>query len=219
MSAALDRLTCDLVIADPCLPALGIHTALAILMDKGIDVPFIVLLDIMDEATAQDLMKLSAHDYILRNQLKRLVPAVERRLHEAKGRRERLMQELQDARQRLQMLSSDIMEVQEAERRRIALERHDVIGQDLTRDQDPCRGDPAPARRFAGGSANGKLFSHRGPCNPRRPQSLHQLRPSQLDDLGLVAALRSLVAQQAPLCRMDHPFPCRFIVSSLGPAP
>jgi PAS domain S-box-containing protein len=56
---------------------------------RGLDLPFIIVSGHIDDATAVAAMKGGAHDYIMKDKLARLAPAVERELREAESRRER----------------------------------------------------------------------------------------------------------------------------------
>jgi PAS domain S-box-containing protein/putative nucleotidyltransferase with HDIG domain len=87
MIAALDRQEWDIVIADYSLPRFNIHDALAILKEKRLDLPFIIVSGIIREETAVAAMKAGAHDYLMKDKLARLVPAVKRELHEAEERK------------------------------------------------------------------------------------------------------------------------------------
>jgi PAS domain S-box-containing protein len=89
MAAALKKGDWDLVIADYVLPNFSGLDALRILQETGYDLPFIIVSGTIGEETAVEAMKAGAHDYIIKNNLKRLIPAVERELKEAKMRRER----------------------------------------------------------------------------------------------------------------------------------
>ena len=79
----------DLVIADYMLPVFSGLAALKLLQESGIDLPFIIVSGHIGEDIAVNTMKAGAHDYILKGNLKRLVPAVQRELREAEVRRER----------------------------------------------------------------------------------------------------------------------------------
>jgi response regulator RpfG family c-di-GMP phosphodiesterase len=94
MSAALDRQTWDLVVADYSLPQFSGLAALALLRERGLDLPFIILSGTIGEETAVAAMKAGAHDFILKGDLARLVPAIERELREAGERRARRQAEL-----------------------------------------------------------------------------------------------------------------------------
>ncbi len=89
MQAALAQQDWDLVIADYNLPRFSGPAALEILKARALDMPFIVVSGTMGEEKAVAMMKSGAHDYIMKDNLARLVPAVARELREAEGRRER----------------------------------------------------------------------------------------------------------------------------------
>lgn len=89
MAAALQRRDWDIVISDYSLPRFGGDAALALLQNLGLDVPFISVSGTMGEDVAVAMMKAGAHDYVMKDDLKRLVPAVERELEAAVVRRER----------------------------------------------------------------------------------------------------------------------------------
>ncbi|HEV3028033.1 MAG TPA: hybrid sensor histidine kinase/response regulator [Planctomycetota bacterium] len=79
----------DVVLADYSLPQFSGANALALLRKTGLDLPFIIVSGAIGEATAVAAMKAGAHDYVMKNNLSRLVPAVERELRDAVVRRER----------------------------------------------------------------------------------------------------------------------------------
>src|SRR5438876_747796 len=89
MSAALDHHNWDLVVAEFCMPQFNALAALELLNRKGLDVPFIIVSGTIGEELAVSAMKKGARDYIMKGNLRRLVPAVERELSEAIQRRER----------------------------------------------------------------------------------------------------------------------------------
>src|SRR5712692_3394609 len=88
MIAALDREPWDLAIADFTMPSFGGTEALALLRARDPDLPFIFVSGTIGEDVAVDAMKAGAHDYIMKGNLRRLVPAIERELGEAAMRRE-----------------------------------------------------------------------------------------------------------------------------------
>ena len=79
----------DLVVSDYCLPSFSAPEALALFREQKIDVPFIVVSGAVGEDIAVEVMKSGAHDYVLKDRLMRLVPAIERELGEVKERGER----------------------------------------------------------------------------------------------------------------------------------
>lgn len=94
MSAALERQAWDLVVADYLLlPQFNGLDALALVKERGLDLPFIVVSGNITDDTAVAAMKAGAHDYVMKSNLSRLGPAVERELREAAMRRERRLSE------------------------------------------------------------------------------------------------------------------------------
>jgi DNA-binding NtrC family response regulator len=89
MKAALEGGKWDVVISDYVMPQFGGLEALHVLKESGQDLPFIIVSGKIGEDIAVAAMKAGAHDYILKGNLARLVPAIERELREAETRRER----------------------------------------------------------------------------------------------------------------------------------
>jgi PAS domain S-box-containing protein len=89
MQAALDRQSWDIVIADYTLPQFSAPEALKLLQHQQRDLPFIIVSGTIGEETAVDAMRAGAHDYIIKGNLARLVPAVERELRESADRKKR----------------------------------------------------------------------------------------------------------------------------------
>jgi len=89
MEASLEKQSWDIVLSDYTMPNFnGIH-ALKLLQEKEIDIPFILVSGLIGEETAVEVMKAGASDYIMKGNLLRLVPAIERELRDAVIRRER----------------------------------------------------------------------------------------------------------------------------------
>ena len=88
-SQAIDDVRWDIVIADYRLPSWSGLSALKLLQEREIDLPFIIVSGTVGEDAAVEAMKAGAHDYVLKDNLVRLGPAVERELREAQVRRER----------------------------------------------------------------------------------------------------------------------------------
>jgi PAS domain S-box-containing protein len=79
----------ELVLADYNLPNFSGPEALRILKASGIDLPFIMMSGAVSEETAVESMRAGAQDYVTKQNLTRLVPAIERELKEAAARRNR----------------------------------------------------------------------------------------------------------------------------------
>lgn len=86
MKAALDSHFWDLVLADYNLPRFDAPGALRLLHESGLDLPFIVVSGGIGEDTAVAMMRAGAHDYLMKHNLARLGPAVDRELREAANR-------------------------------------------------------------------------------------------------------------------------------------
>ncbi|HEY3205028.1 MAG TPA: response regulator [Thermoanaerobaculia bacterium] len=95
MRAAFARDAWDVVFADYNLPHFSAPAALAELKELGLDIPVIVVSGSVGEEIAAQTMKAGAHDFILKGNFRRLIPAVERELEQARERRARRQAEEQ----------------------------------------------------------------------------------------------------------------------------
>ncbi len=95
LNGALAKQEWDLVISDYRLPRFDGLAALAAVRDKGLDLPFVIVSGFITEDAAVAAMKAGAHDYVMKDNLARLGPAVQRELREAGVRRERRRSEEQ----------------------------------------------------------------------------------------------------------------------------
>src|SRR6267154_1685024 len=185
-----------LILADYNLPSFDGLSALRLLRERGLEIPFVLISGTLGEERAIESVKAGATDYVMKERLERLAPVVTRALNDRLERASRraAQQALRDAHGRLQALSARLLQVEETERRRIARDLHDGVGQLLT----------AVKLRLAGlNPASTDYGSRRAECVTAIDEALEQvrrvsrdLRPSQLDDLGLVAALRSHLATE-----------------------
>src|SRR5690606_568336 len=57
--------------------------------ESGLDIPFIIVSGTVGEEAAVSALKAGAHDFLSKQNLNRLVPALQRELREAAGRHER----------------------------------------------------------------------------------------------------------------------------------
>ena len=94
MRAALESRGWDIVFSDHDMPGFSSQGALKTLRDTGMDLPFIIVSGSIADETAVEVMRMGAHDYLMKGKLARLVPVVERELKEAVNRRERRLAEL-----------------------------------------------------------------------------------------------------------------------------
>lgn len=109
MMAALDEHEWDLVLSDYNLPRFSGLAALELVRQHDVDIPFIIVSGAIGEETAVAVMRAGAQDYILKGNLTRLAPAVQREVAEVKLRQERtqVQQELKESERRFQTLVSD----------------------------------------------------------------------------------------------------------------
>ncbi|MBU4263555.1 MAG: PAS domain S-box protein [Proteobacteria bacterium] len=133
--AALADNEYDIILADYMLPSFDGLSALAIAQEKTPEVPFIFVSGVMGEELAIDTLKNGATDYVLKQRMSRLAPAVCRALKEANEliKRNRAEQELKKyheqleelVRERTAELSSTIDQLKHeiCERRRAEKER------------------------------------------------------------------------------------------------
>ena len=89
MKAALKDESWDIIFSDYKMPHFNGLDALAVLKETELDIPFIVISGAIGEEVAVQAMKAGAHDYMMKNNLKRLLPTVERELRESHMRAER----------------------------------------------------------------------------------------------------------------------------------
>ena len=88
LRAELAAGTWDVVISDWSMPKLNGLLALGIVKESKLDVPFIIVSGTIGEETAVEAMRAGAHDYVLKDRLVRLGPAVDRELRECAARRQ-----------------------------------------------------------------------------------------------------------------------------------
>ena len=217
--AALERGGIDLILSDFSLPAFDGLSATKIVRARWPDLPVILVSGTLGEERAIDSLKSGATDYVLKERLSRLVPSVHRAMQEVKERVKRRFAEgkREEYSLKLQVLSRRLVETQETERRHLARELHDEIGQALT---------------VAQLNLQALLqLPETDVLKPRLKKSLEvvervleqvhdislNLRPSILDDLGLEPALRWLTGRQAALIGIQAEFHAERLEKRLDP--
>ncbi len=116
MARALDRAPWDVVLADFRLPRFSGPAALQLVRERGVDIPLIMVSGAIGEETAVASLKAGAHDFVVKDNLARLAPAIARELREVEVRRERRRAEaaLADSETRFRSLienSSDLISI------------------------------------------------------------------------------------------------------------
>ena len=89
MQAALSRQSWDIILSDYSMPKFSAMAALETLKASGLDIPFLVISGTVGEETAVAALKGGAHDFLTKDKLARLIPAIERELRDAEARRSR----------------------------------------------------------------------------------------------------------------------------------
>lgn len=108
MEKAISAETWDVAISDCHMPDFTVEEALSIWKREGHDQPFIVVSGAIGEEEAVSLLKAGAHDFVRKDNLARLVPAIERELRDSANRYARREAEeslLQSEKRRLQLQS------------------------------------------------------------------------------------------------------------------
>ena len=88
LQAALMQNDWDLVLSDHSMPGFSAPAALRVLHESGLDIPFIIVSGEIGEELAVSLMRAGAHDFVMKDRLGRLVPAIERELGEVHTRKQ-----------------------------------------------------------------------------------------------------------------------------------
>lgn len=215
----------DVILADYRLPQFDGLAALDLARQTCPEVPFLFISGTLGEEKAIEALKRGATDYVLKDRLARLAPAVERAIKEATTNRERLRAaeeiraqavRLRNSENRLRALAVHLQSVREEEATLLARELHDDLGQNLT----GLKMDLAWLdRRFSAMSSSGQ----REELQQRVTQMSEavdgmiqevrsfcaQLRPGVLDELGLISALQwqadAFQARTEIACHLDLP--------------
>lgn len=194
----------EMILADYMLPTFDGMQALMLAKACCPDVPMIIISGAVGEEIAVELLNNGATDFVLKDRLERLVPAVHRAQQQiAKQQAEAKRQQYN---RELQALSRRLVEAQETERRNIARELHDEIGQSLIVIQLNLQSllqMPGPDARAPRLKESIKVIDRL--LEQVRDISLN-LRPSILDDLGLEPAVRWNTERQAALVGLQAKF-------------
>jgi two-component system, NarL family, sensor histidine kinase UhpB len=123
----------DLIFADYQLPGFDGLSALAMSRERNPGTPFILITGNIGEELAIEILKSGATDYVLKNRIARLAPAVRRALREAAERTARLQAAsgLRESNEQLRQLAAHLQSVREEERTHVARDIHDELGQAL----------------------------------------------------------------------------------------
>ena len=186
----------DAIISDYNLPGFSGLVALDLLKASGRDVPFILVSGEIGEDTAVEAMRNGASDYLLKNNLARLVPALLRAVeaNETRLARRQADRELGESRERLRELAQHLQTSIEQERAAISREIHDDVGGSLTALKFDLAwisrrsSDPEVLARVASAVETLTL------AIDSSKRIMHNLRPAILEQ-GLTAALQWIAAR------------------------
>jgi PAS domain S-box-containing protein len=105
MRAALTARSWDVVISDYSMPNFSGLEAFHTLKESGLDIPFLIISGTIGEETAVQAMLAGVNDYMMKNNLSRLVPAIEREIQETTNRRDKQKaeQSLKESEKRLKL--------------------------------------------------------------------------------------------------------------------
>jgi signal transduction histidine kinase len=181
----------DAIVSDYNLPGFTGLDALALLRAGTKVLPFVLVSGEIGEDMAVEAMRSGASDYLLKHNLARLAPALERAIEANEARRARLEadRELALSRQRLSELAQHLQTSVEQERAAISREIHDDVGGSLTALKFDLAWierrieDPSVRQRVQSAL---ETVTHAIEASQR---IMHNLRPAILEQ-GLVAALQ-----------------------------
>ncbi len=185
----------DVIVSDYNLPGFSGLVALDLLMARGSDVPFVLVSGEIGEDTAVEAMRNGASDYLLKNNLSRLVPALLHAIDASESRRARQHadQQLGESQRRLHELAQHLQTSIEMERTAIAREIHDDVGGSLT----ALKFDLAwMARHTESAEVQARVQGALDTVTAAIEASqriMHNLRPAILEQ-GLLAALQWMAA-------------------------
>jgi PAS domain S-box-containing protein len=112
MRAALHNGEWNVVFSDYVMPAFDAPSAFRALQESGREIPFIIVSGEIGEDTAVESLKFGADDYLLKQNLKRLIPAVERALKDAEDRKRarRAERALQQSEERFRLMVEQVLD-------------------------------------------------------------------------------------------------------------
>jgi two-component system cell cycle sensor histidine kinase/response regulator CckA len=113
LSEALTTRAWDLIISDHRLPGITSFDVLRTVRHYQLDVPFIIVSGIIGEESAIEALKAGAHDYILKGNLTRLIPAVQRELRDSADRaaRRQAQEALHQSENRFRVLIENVSDL------------------------------------------------------------------------------------------------------------
>lgn len=106
----------DVILSDYSIPGFGGTKAFKLYQESGLDIPFILISGSIGEERAVEAMHSGVHDYIMKDRMPRLIPAVDRELREARNRKARRAAVTENDR-----LNSELLTLNETLREKLVL--------------------------------------------------------------------------------------------------
>ena len=196
---AMDEFRPDIILADYSLPSFNGMNAFLLVKQSHPNIPFILVTGALSEQLALDFLQEGIDDFVLKSSYKRLPLAIESAIRNKEMEREKLAieSELKKSHNELQLLLDRQQNSREEERRTIARDLHDELGQVLT----TLKIDVSMLRKKVG--SNGKqvqsdlvsteltsIIKLIDKINRSVRRISSGLRPEILDELGLIEAIR-----------------------------
>lgn len=167
---------------------------------RGIEAPIIILTGQGDFDIDMLAMEKGAVDYIDKN---RLDPVLLERSIRYAVRNSKILNQLRQSEKQLHYLSLKILETQEQERKTVARELHDSIGSSLTAIrfalEQKIRSMGPESRSVSSGFSLEKIMDMLKEVIDESQRIAYNLRPSVLDTLGLLPAIRSLCRRNSEI--------------------
>ncbi len=193
----------DIILSDYSMPQFNGLEALKILKASKIQRPFIIVTGAIDEETAVHCIKEGADDYLLKDRLTRLPAAIRQSIKQKRIAVEKEIAsiDLEFSHLRLRDLLNRLEWIRDDEKKRISLEIHDQLGQELTASklglfylkQQIENKDKSVERKENISKKINELIELSSNTIKTVRRIAHQLRPVILDDLGLIPALEWMI--------------------------
>lgn len=196
---ALNHGPYDCIISDYGLLQYTGMDAVKELRSKDAYTPFIICTGNLNEETAVACIKAGADDYVLKESLGRLNSAIAGAILAKRNllEKEQAESELIELNQRLTALTHHLQNVRDEEKKKIAMEIHDQLGQELTGNKLGLYWIQQQIKQHGIAKVNEEevqdKITYLLDLNTKTIDTVrriaHQLRPVVLDDIGLIPAL------------------------------
>jgi signal transduction histidine kinase len=196
---AIDEFRPDIILADYSLPTFNGMNAFLLVKQSHPGIPFILVTGVLSEQLALDFLQEGVDDFVLKSSYKRLPLAIESAIRNKEMEKEKqaIQNELKKSHKELQLLLDRQQNSREEERRTIARDLHDELGQVLTtlkidvsmlRKKVASNGTQVQSDLIKSELTSIIKLIDRINRSVRRISS--GLRPEILDELGLIEAIQ-----------------------------